>query len=75
MEEDGRPEMTRSRRKNDVSRGAAGAHEEGDYSVWQGCRTEFQHRDISVRESNREAPASRLRARGFKSHPYRQPVL
>jgi len=70
MEEDGGPESwARSRRESDVSCGAARAHQQGEDAVWQGCRTEFQHRDFQVREFNREAAAGRLRTREFKCTP------
>ena len=76
MEEDGGSQReTPSRLETDVSRGAARAPQEGEDAVCQGCRTEFQHRDVQGRESNREAAANRLRARGFKRHAHRRPVL
>jgi len=64
-----------SRRESDDSRGAARAFQQGEDAVCQGCRIEFQHRDISGHESNREAPVRSLRARGIKPHAYRRPVL
>ena len=71
MEEDGDAETARSLRQSDVSRGVARAHQQGENAVCQGSRIVFQSRDISDRESNREAPTSR----GFKPHAYRRPVL
>ena len=68
MEENGGDSGARSRRESDVSGAAALAQQQREDALCQGCRTEFQHRDIQGRGSNREADASRLRASRFKRH-------
>ena len=72
MEENGVLETARSRSESEISCGSAHALQKAEDAVYQSCRIELPHRDISGREKNRETAASRRR---FKQHASRPPVL